>query len=147
MRKYPFNERYFEKVNTEEKAYWLGFITADGGINIPGHGRPSGYVLCINLKGDDKKHLEKFGKALGRKAPIYDAVSNYGTTVARYQVGSKKLVSDLMEHGLSPSKSFTCLPWQGNEELMRHYWRGLFDGDGCISKRSKPYVVVCTSFN
>ncbi len=134
MRKYLFNENYFEKVNNEEKAYWLGFITADGGINIPGHGRPSGYVLCINLKGDDKGHLEKFQTALGRKGPIYDAVSNFNTSVARLQIGCKKFVCDLIKLGLSPKKSFSCKPWKGKKSLMRHYWRGVFDGDGSISK-------------
>jgi len=30
MKKYQFNTRYFNKIDTPEKAYWLGFIAADG---------------------------------------------------------------------------------------------------------------------
>lgn len=150
---YGFNESYFSKVNSEEKAYWLGFISADGGINIPGHGRDRGHVLCINLKGDDAEHLSKLQSAIGREGPIYDAVSNYGTKVARLQIGSKKFVVDLIKLGLPPKKSFICKPWDGPKKLMRHYWRGVVDGDGSISKvtvkpkKSKPYPAWRLSLN
>lgn len=33
-RKYKYNQDYFNEINTEEKAYWLGFIMADVCINI-----------------------------------------------------------------------------------------------------------------
>ena len=32
MSKYVYNKDYFEKINTSEKAYWLGFLYADGCI-------------------------------------------------------------------------------------------------------------------
>ena len=144
---YKFNESFFENINSEEKAYWLGFISADGGINIPGIGRDSGWILCINLKKEDKKHLEKFQESIGRSGPIYET-----DNCVRLQIGSEKLVTDLIQAGVGPRKSKTLKPWIGPTALQRHYWRGFFDGDGSISKsirkkREITYPVWMMSFN
>ena len=32
VRKHFFNENYFENIDTEEKYYWLGVVSADGCI-------------------------------------------------------------------------------------------------------------------
>ena len=55
---HTFNKDYFEEIDTEEKAYWLGFIYADGSIN------PSKNGLEISLKYSDKTHLQKFKKSI-----------------------------------------------------------------------------------
>jgi len=54
--KHIFNHNFFETIDTEEKAYWLGFIAADGGLasNI--------YRLTIGLNQKDQNHLEKLLK-------------------------------------------------------------------------------------
>ena len=57
-RKYYCNEDFFEKIDTEKKAYWLGFIMADGYVQSHNNGK----YLCIGLKIEDKGHLEKFKK-------------------------------------------------------------------------------------
>lgn len=136
---YKFNESFFEEIDTPEKAYWLGFISADGGINIPGFGRETGHVLCINLKQDDSTHLDALQQALCRKGPIYHTCVA-GHRVSRLQIGSAKMVQDLISHGVSPRKSLSLKPWDGSIELMRHYWRGLVDGDGYIGKSIKRTV-------
>ena len=51
-----FNEHIFDVIDTEEKAYWLGFIFADGYISS----RDNGFEL--SLKGSDIEHLHKFNK-------------------------------------------------------------------------------------
>lgn len=53
-RKYFFDESRFHDIDTEEKAYWLGFLYADGYINEDRH------AIEIGLKASDKGHLEKF---------------------------------------------------------------------------------------
>jgi hypothetical protein len=88
-KKYNFNENYFEKIDTEEKAYWLGFITADGSINL-GYGKQKFYQLHINLKGGDYSHLEKFQKAIERNAILKKVESNFQTPVVRLYACSKK---------------------------------------------------------
>lgn len=144
---YKFNDSYFDKIDNEEKAYWLGFLAADAGINIPGIGRENGWVLCINLQKDDKDHLSKFQKSLERNGPIYETDS-----AVRLQIGSEKLVKSLIKLGVGPQKSHVLTPWTGPPKLQSHYWRGLFDGDGSISrtlrkKRDIEYTVWRLSFN
>jgi len=132
IRIYPFNEGFFDSIDTPEKAYWLGFIAADGGVNGLEEGQYP--VLALNLADRDREHLETFQRAIGREAPIRAATSSYGTGVARLLIVSRPFVEALMRHGVRPKKSMTIEPWDGPPELMRHYWRGVFDGDGSISK-------------
>src|SRR5580704_3624692 len=61
-RSYPLNEKFFDNINTVEKAYWLGFLLADGNT-------PKGSVRCL-LKSTDGHHLELLRSALKSEAPI-----------------------------------------------------------------------------
>ena len=56
MRKYSINKNYFDAIDTENKAYWLGFISADAGMG------KKDYSLRFNLGSVDFHHLEKFNK-------------------------------------------------------------------------------------
>ena len=53
------NRHIFDKINSQEKAYWLGFILADGYLNVDKH------MLRIKLGDKDKHHLEKFIQFIG----------------------------------------------------------------------------------
>ena len=55
-RKYSFNENIFDEIDTAEKAYWIGFITADGYVNEEKN------FLTIKLQYRDKNHLKKIDK-------------------------------------------------------------------------------------
>jgi len=70
-KKYKVNENYFEKIDTEEKAYWLGFLYADSNVRI--HKGRSG-ILKLKLKQSDKQHIEKFNKCLNSNYPIKDGL-------------------------------------------------------------------------
>ena len=131
--KYDLDETFFSNIDTEEKAYWLGFITADGYI----HNNTS--TLGIGLKKDDSKHLKKFKMDLKTTNKI-----KYGQTIlnnkiyfyCRININSTKIVKDLKKYGVVPRKSLTIKPYTKlNEELQKHYWRGMIDGDGCINNR------------
>ena len=54
-----YNRHIFENIDTEEKAYWLGFILADGYLNTDKH------MVRIKLGDVDKKHIEKFIAFIG----------------------------------------------------------------------------------
>ena len=54
--RYSLNERYFEKIDNNNKAYWLGFIAADGCVS----NKKGGRYLYIELSRKDRDHLEKF---------------------------------------------------------------------------------------
>jgi hypothetical protein len=133
-RKYAVDQYFFDEINTEEKAYWLGFITADGCITAKAH------ALTINLKAADAGHLEKLRLALSSDSPIRPSGSGRSCGgIVRWQANSVPLVRALAILGITPRKSATAVPWDGPEHLMPHYWRGMVDGDGGISfTRNRP---------
>ena len=72
-RKYHHNENFFEVIDTEEKAYWLGFMYADGWImdNSKRYGQDH---FGISISNKDEEHLRKFLKSLNATNPInYDS--------------------------------------------------------------------------
>lgn len=136
-RKYPVNHRFFSTIDTEEKAYWLGFLMADGCV--------TGNEVKIALAEKDASHLRKFGEAIGSSAPVKIFERTFkmpqGTQhTGRYasiNVSSRPMLKDLARVGVVPRKSLIAKAWQGPENLMRHFWRGVIDGDGCVEKRKR----------
>ena len=128
-RKYSLNETYFDSIETPEQAYWLGFFTADGGVMKKPY-----YTIRLALKESDRDHVQLFCDALGGSGhPIRRRESDTGNTVA-VTICSRYMVESLERLGVTSCKSLTAKPWSGPEDLMPHYWRGLFDGDGTIFK-------------
>ncbi len=133
FRKYGLNEEYFDQIDTEDKAWIFGFITADGNLS----GRKGSYILTIKLQRQDRDILEIIKSKLGYGGPIRDeAQVLYGKEYHQsvLQISSVRMIECLKKHGLTPAKSLTVRPWSGPGELMRHYWRGVIDGDGCLSR-------------
>lgn len=129
---YHCDYEYFKDINTEEKAYWLGFIYADGNVNKAQN------TLRINLKSNDGGHLVKLNKSIGGNfnVRIYDEVhKDKSYPMSQILIYSTNMVKDLMSHGVFPNKTdkitFPDLP----DELIRHFIRGYFDGDGSICER------------
>lgn len=145
--KYIFNRSFFEKIDTEEKAYWLGFISADGAIN----NRHT--LLSLNLKYSDIGHIKKFLKSIEmnekKSVPITILDQRkYGrnSIVASLALSSTEIVKDLINIGVGPKKTYTLKPWQSsNDALERHYWRGIIDGDGCLYKPTpNSNLIYCS---
>ena len=56
----PVNAEYFDEVDNFKKAYWLGFIMADGyTYKTPNREK---YELAIKIKSTDINHLKEFAK-------------------------------------------------------------------------------------
>ena len=129
MRRYSLNERYFRSITTQEHAYWLGFLAADGNI--------SGNTLRVNLALRDSAHLDRLADALEFSGPRIEMgkVNAIGLSIT-----CRELARDLVRLGIKPAKSLLLKPWQGPSYLQRAYWRGLFDGDGGFSssQRTRP---------
>lgn len=132
---------FFNNINNELNAYWLGFITADGNLH------KNGYLLQINLGWKDFNHLCKLGKLLKKevKETHYDY---HGCYLA---VSDKYMCKCLNKIGLIPNKSkysqkdiFNNIP----NNLKHHFIRGLFDGDGSISfsETKDKKIIINTSF-
>ena len=151
-RKYSVNENFFTKINTEEKAYILGFVCADGHVTTD--------RLCITVAKKDSDILYKIKKVLNSNHPIkeverqnpYSQSTNKVLSLATLMIGSVELVKPLIAMGLTSNKTYTL---DGNimkyipRYLTRDFLRGYFDGDGNISfgkKYSSGYkynVNIC----
>lgn len=118
---------YFESIDCEEKAYFLGFIAADGALVDNGQGV---MVLTISIKEDDRVILEKLKECLGSEHNIQELSRRQ----VRFSLANKKLTSDLMSHGIEQRKSLTMgkMLHHVPEEHRRHFIRGYFDGDGSV---------------
>lgn len=129
---------HYESVTTEEQAYWLGFIFADGcvrcGLQKNGEYK---YTLEIGLKEADFNHLEKFVIFIGKE---YRIQHREKTKSVRVVIANKTLAHNLVNLGIVQNKTynnsiqtvFDSTP----RELHRHLIRGIFDGDGHIHKRT-----------
>nr|DAV25237.1 MAG TPA: endonuclease [Caudoviricetes sp.] len=126
-RKHKFNEKFFEVIDSEEKAYWLGFIAADGCV----YQNANAWRLQINLKGSDKNHLDKLQLAIGSTYKI--AEKKIGKSdICQLKINSKILCDDLIKLGIIERKSLVVKMPDLDHELTRHFIRGYFDGDGNI---------------
>jgi DNA-binding transcriptional regulator WhiA len=146
-KKYAVDESYFEKIDTEDKAYWLGFLYADGYIND----KPSEYALEIGLIRSDKDHIELFSKYIKSNYLIKDRIisKKYLKKNGKYcesshlRIYNKKVVEDLIDKGCTNNKSWTItFPNFLEHNLERHFIRGYFDGDGSICKKGPNQYVV-----
>ncbi len=121
-----FNEHFFDEIDTEEKAYWLGFLLADGCV------RTGSKSLQINLNAGDRPHLEKFRDAIASTAKI--GFSSHPMSVdgiASLTVTSKSMTDRLRELGIIANAK-RCVP-PSVPSLVRHFWRGCIDGDGTLT--------------
>ena len=96
--KYTYNKDFFEVIDTEEKAYWLGFIFADGYVNQSKNelGGCINNELGIELSVKDIDHLKKFNKSLNgnvqvniRNRVCFDGIE---CTMCNIRLYSKKYV-------------------------------------------------------
>lgn len=133
-RKYAFNESYFESIDTEHKAYWLGFMYADGYIT---NKNKIGISLSIN----DIEHLEKFNNSILSNYPInqYEIKQGYkpGNMYCRVLMTSDKMYNDLINQGCVENKTNVIKAPNIPKEMITHFLRGYIDGDGCITTKRK----------
>lgn len=136
-RKYTLNQNVFKTIDTEEKAYWLGFLYADGYVNDNG--------IELALKKNDRSHVEKFQQFLETDIPIKDKVCRLNDKhfiSSRLNIACKSLSTDLIKLGCFNNKSL-ILKFPTEEQvpnhLIHHFMRGYFDGDGTVFT-AKPAI-------
>lgn len=118
---------FFENIDSEIKSYLLGFFVADGHLQIS----KNSYSIKIGVKINDSHILNLYNKFLcDEKASIL--ICN--NRMAVLSIGSKQLGESLVKLGFDNRKTYTFkkLPFI-EKRLMRHFIRGIFDGDGSIS--------------
>ena len=129
-RKHNFNEKFFDSINTQEKAYFLGLLWADGTNSLEKH------CIEIGLQEKDKHILEQMLIAIDADYKLKCVKSQYpgGQDIYKLSLFSEYMSNRLNDIGMIPNKSLvltfpTCVP----SYLIFHFIRGVFDGDGYIS--------------
>src|SRR3989338_2751074 len=138
--KHTVNESFFDVLN-EKSAYLLGYIYDDGNINW--NIDKSYWALTITASAKDKNHLETLRNILSSTKPL---LYSYKTNSYRLIANSKKLCQNLIELGVVPRKSLIVkFPNLPNNNLLRHFIRGIIDGDGnvrYVNRKRSPYFEI-----
>lgn len=126
---FKYNVSFFDNINTEEKAYFLGLMFADGHVSKDSHS------ISIDIKNTDGHILTAFsraickGKDLSRTGDL-NGIKDYRR---RFNVNSRSIREALIRHGCTPQKSLTLTFPDLSGDMTSHFIRGYFDGDGCFS--------------
>ena len=135
-RRYSLNEHYFDKIDTQNKAYILGILWADGCNHVPHHS------ITLQLQEEDYDVVSFVKKELGYGGPIQ--FIKRGESNPKHKnayklcINSEYMSNKLNEIGMVNAKSLIlkfpeCMP----DKFYPHFIRGYFDGDGCISYDEK----------
>jgi len=125
------DDNFFSKIDTEEKAYLLGWIAADGSIN------KSGFNIYIHKK--DIKTLTKLKNIISKQSPLKKI------NLVGFTINSRKISEDLMKlfKITDYNKSKEISVPEIDDKLFYHMIRGWFDGDGSIRKCSIDRTIDC----
>lgn len=141
------NEDYFETIDNQTNAYFLGLIIADGNVFKDNCSNRQASI-SITLEDSDIYMLQKFKDEI----KVETSINSDGRGSSMIAVRSNKMASDLSKYGVIPRKSFTTYLPEIEPSLMRHLIRGILDGDGNvqgkqtnINNRYKHSVGFCGS--
>lgn len=158
---HKINHNYFDKIDSEDKAYLLGFFIADGSITYPNsskHPNSKTVRLQISISDIDKNIVELYKDKVCPTVKITTTFDQnyvkYRKPVCHIKWQSKHMGNTLIErYSIKPKKTFDHL-FKFNFELIPyklipHFIRGYFDGDGQVSfsikKRQFTFAIYGTS--
>lgn len=125
-RKYDIDVHYFDTIDSEEKAYWLGFLQCDSYIT------DTLMEVCLCIA--DRGHLEKLKRCIKYNGNIIERLVNNKYNSCRLTITSKDFVRPFTYIGLDKFKSKTMrFLMRCDNILFKHYVRGIIDANGSIS--------------
>jgi intein-encoded DNA endonuclease-like protein len=138
--RYTVDETFFDVIDSEAKAYVLGWFYSDGSVDTEGKMR-------ITIQAEDKAVLEVIKKLMGYDGPLYEIAPPKKFPHRKAQVSlsinRKTLADKLIELGCTPNKSLTVeMPTKDQvpPAFFNHFIRGVYDGDGSINIKKEKYV-------
>lgn len=137
------NHQYFDEIDSDKKAYILGFLAADGCI-FDGN-RNS---ISIGLSRVDREILEKIQAEIESERDIYDFETNDGYQVSRLVWSSANHKIQLAKQSIVPNKTMKKITMQNiPKELQLSFLLGYYDGDGCFRDDGTTCRFEICSFN
>lgn len=138
---FQIKEDFLDKIDTQEKAYFLGFMYADGNV----HKKDSSCKIELHEKDIDILikiqnilYISSYPK-IGTDREVYKYITIY----------SDRIKQKLIENGCIPNKTFSLKMPSLDSDLLCHFIRGLFDGDGCIAiddSRVRVFITGSVDF-
>lgn len=135
-----YNLDFFKNINSANKAYWLGFIYADGNI--------FNGALNIEVKYDDEEILHSFIKDFNsnisltqRERDITFNGYSYHTHTSLIRIYCKEVCKQLVEHGIVPNKTYRP-EYPRCSQYFWHFVRGFLDGDGCLHVDKNGRIII-----
>lgn len=139
QRKYFINDNYLDNIDCEDKAYFLGFLAADGTIQSDGS-------IKIALSSVDKELLIKFQKVLETNYPIRDSITKDGFNISTFVFRSNNIREQLTKYNIVKNKTYTyTFPNNLEQKYISSFIKGYWDGDGtiCLSG-GYPRTSLCS---
>ena len=135
---YTINQHFFDEINTPVKAYILGLLYTDGNRNK----RKNHYQITLKLQDRDVDILYKIKSEMNYNRPLKYIEESKNNSNSRNQyaliIDNKQIAISLEKWGIIPNKTKTLVfPNFLSEELIPHFIRGCWDGDGTISHNLK----------
>lgn len=142
------NETYFANIDTAKKAYFLGFIMADGNMYLNSNGK---YQFSIKIKNTDIDILKQFAdeiefpedKIVEREETRKGTI----TKCAELKIYNQEFCSYLLDLGIVPRKTGKEVFPELKEEFKKDFIRGYIDGDGWIGKEEIQIGLCSASYN
>lgn len=152
-RVYSIDDNYFEKIDTQMKAYFLGWMITDGYVIETlktKRGVISSSKVGLKIQSKDIEILELFSKETSSTFPIKKCKSRvnkrpYRNSItgkeliiasgeqAAFEISSFKMLSDLKRYGVHQSKTYdVTFPDLLEEEFYPGFIAGVISGDGCV---------------
>lgn len=126
--KFRYDINFFASIDTEAKAYFLGLMYADG------HVKNKGNSVNIQLKMEDCPILSEMSRCIAFNKDITRTFKVKGQIYGMMlDISSETIKRDLIRWGCMPVKTFKIRLPNLPEDMMRHFLRGYFDGDGCFN--------------
>ena len=127
-------DNYFDVIDSEHKAYWLGFIFADGNVYKN--------QLSLEIQEKDIDLLEQFKRDLNLNSQI-SIRHRENTSLCCIRMISPHLCEALAKYGIVPNKTKVTkhLP-KIDSQWLPHFLRGLIDGDGWITQDKQGYFHI-----
>lgn len=148
-RKHSVNSQYFDNIDTEEKAYWLGFIWADGSIAKTAKRCSGPNRLSVSQKSKETAHVQRFADAIQADNEINFQEPMPNKKIAKLDINSRPLCIALEKLGYGIKSYRVHIP-NIPTDLICHFIRGYFDGDGGLSlydQKVKQWTVHRQEFS
>ena len=117
------DETFFEEINTQNKAYVLGWMFSDGNVMDNG-------LVRLSIHYNDIEILQKIKDVMKYKGELHRNRNMICLNISR-----KKIAKDLINLGCIPRKSLVLKFPTIQPHLLSHFMRGCYDGDGSILLR------------